>query len=32
MDIGGQPLPEGFSYSSDNNREWLTVEDIRSMI
>ena len=31
-DIGGKPLPEGFSYSSDNNQEWLTVDMIRNMI
>jgi len=29
---GGKPLGEGFSYSSDNNRSWLTVEDLQSMI
>jgi len=27
----GKPLPEGFSYRSDNNDQWLTVEEIRSM-
>jgi UDP-N-acetylglucosamine 4,6-dehydratase len=31
-DIGGKPLPECFSYSSDNNKEWLSVDDIRAMI
>ncbi len=24
----GRELPEGYSYSSDNNREWLSVEDL----
>ena len=28
----GDPVPEGFSYSSDNNDLWLTVEDLRAMI
>ena len=28
----GEPLPEGFRYSSDNNREWLDVEGIRALI
>ena len=31
-DIGGKPLPENFSYSSDNNKEWLSVEDIRKLL
>ena len=26
------PLPEGFSYTSDNNAEWLDVEGIRKYI
>jgi UDP-N-acetylglucosamine 4,6-dehydratase len=26
------PAPEGFSYTSDTNREWLTVEQLRAMI
>jgi len=28
----GKPLPEGFSYRSDNNQHWLSVEEIRSMV
>lgn len=28
----GAPLPEGFSYTSDNNTEWLDVEGIRKYI
>lgn len=28
---GGTPLPEGFSYRSDNNRQWLSVEELRSL-
>ncbi len=28
----GRPCPEGFSYTSVNNTEWLNVEDIRAMI
>ena len=27
----GEELPPGFSYSSDSNSEWLTVEQIRAM-
>lgn len=28
----GNPLPEGFTYSSDNNSEWLDVEGIKKFI
>jgi len=28
----GKPLPEGFSYTSDNNSEWLDVEGIKQYI
>jgi UDP-N-acetylglucosamine 4,6-dehydratase/5-epimerase len=28
----GQPLPEGFTYTSDNNSEWLDVEGIKKYI
>ncbi len=28
----GSPLPEGFSYTSDNNSEWLDVEGIKKYI
>jgi len=26
------PVPEGFSYTSDTNRDWLTLEQLRAMI
>lgn len=29
---GGRELPEGFRYSSDNNTEWLTINDLNRMI
>ena len=28
----GKRVSDGFSYSSDNNTEWLTVEEIRELI
>ena len=28
----GRKVPEGFSYSSDNNTEWLSVEEIRELL
>jgi UDP-N-acetylglucosamine 4,6-dehydratase len=28
----GKPLPDGFRYSSSNNPQWLTIEQIKSMI
>jgi UDP-N-acetylglucosamine 4,6-dehydratase len=28
----GKPLPDGFKYSSDKNKRWLSVEDLRGMI
>lgn len=28
----GKPVPEDFEYTSGNNKEWLTVEQIRSML
>jgi UDP-N-acetylglucosamine 4,6-dehydratase (inverting) len=28
----GKPVPEGFSYSSDNNTEWMTVEELKQWI
>jgi len=30
--IGGNPCPEGFRYSSDTNKRWLTVEEMREMV
>jgi UDP-N-acetylglucosamine 4,6-dehydratase len=29
---GGQPLPDGFRYTSDNNSQWLTREDLAAII
>lgn len=29
---GGKPCPDGFSYSSDTNTEWLSTEALRRMI
>jgi len=29
---GGRKVEDGFSYSSDNNTEWLSVEDIRELL
>lgn len=29
---GGKKVPEGFVYASDNNQEWLTVDDLRVWI
>ena len=28
----GEPVPDGFSYTSDTNDLWLSVEDIRKML
>ncbi len=30
--LEGQPLPEGFSYASNSNSEWLGVEQLRGMV
>ena len=29
---GGVKVPEGFSYTSDNNKEWMTIEQLRAWI
>ena len=29
---GGQTLPEGFAYTSDNNTEWLTIEELKGLV
>lgn len=29
---GGKRVPEGFSYTSDNNREWMSIEQLREWI
>lgn len=31
-DLSGRKVEEGFAYSSDKNREWLSVEDIRELL
>lgn len=31
-DLSGKKVEDGFSYSSDNNSEWLSVEDIRALL
>ena len=31
-DLSGVKVEEGFSYSKGNNKEWLTVEDIRELL
>lgn len=31
-DLSGKKVEEGFSYSSDNNTEWMSVEDIRARL
>lgn len=28
----GQPCPDGFAYSSDNNADWLSVDELRELI
>ncbi|HXF84749.1 MAG TPA: UDP-N-acetylglucosamine 4,6-dehydratase (inverting) [Anaerolineales bacterium] len=28
----GKPLPEGFTYTSNNNTQWLTIEEIRRFV
>lgn len=30
--LEGQPVPDGFSYASDTNTEWLTVDALRDMV
>jgi UDP-N-acetylglucosamine 4,6-dehydratase len=30
--VGGEPVPDGFNYRSDNNDLWLTVDDMRELI
>ncbi len=32
INTSGKKVPEGFSYSSDNNTEWLSVEEIRELL
>lgn len=31
-DLSGKKVKEGFSYSSDNNAQWLSVEEIRELL
>jgi len=28
----GKPVSEGFTYTSDNNREWMSIEKLRKWI
>ena len=30
--VGGVPVPDGFSYASDTNDQWLTVDQLRAML
>jgi len=30
--FSGEPLPEGFQYSSDTNKEWLSVEQLKELL
>jgi UDP-N-acetylglucosamine 4,6-dehydratase len=30
--VGGEPVPDGFNYRSDNNDLWLTVDDMRELL
>lgn len=30
--VGGKPLPEGFTYASNNNSEWIGVDKLRELI
>lgn len=30
--ISGEPVADGFAYQSDSNDQWLSVEDIRSLL
>ena len=29
---GGKRVPEGFSYTSDNNTEWMTIPELQKWI
>lgn len=29
---GGKALPDGFAYTSDNNNEWLNIEQLRDLV
>ena len=29
---GGKRVPEGFSYTSDNNKEWMTIPQLQEWI
>ena len=31
-DLSGKKVEEGFSYSSDNNSQWLSVEEIKELL
>lgn len=31
-EVQGEPLPEGFSYRSDTNEQWLSIDDLRKLL
>ena len=31
-DLSGKKVKEGFSYSSDNNSQWLSIEEIKELL
>ena len=31
-EAAGEPVPDGFAYTSDTNDQWLIVEDLRAML
>lgn len=30
--VGASPLPDGFRFASDNNKAWLSIEDLRGLV
>ena len=32
INLSGRKVEEGFSYSSGNNRQWLSVDDIKELL
>ena len=30
--VGGEAVPDGFNYRSDNNDLWLSIDDMRALI
>lgn len=31
-DAEGEPVPDGFAYSSDNNDQWLSIDELRNLL